>query len=111
MGDRAYEPALEVMERVRFEGPRPTLRGQWERAGPRARSAFGKMLHDLCRGLAGEKDFDGMKRAFVALPDPRAVPAFEGAIAAQVRAGDSRAALGLLLFATGQGLATPALER
>ena len=111
VGDRAYGPALDMMQNVRFTGLHATLRAQWWVAGPGARSAFGKGVHDICTGLGGQRQYDGMKRAFAALPDLRAVPAFEAAIAREVAANDAPKALDLLWFASEHGMAGPRLER
>ncbi len=111
IGDRAYVPALDVIEGVRFGGPRATLRDQWAEAGPGARAAFGKVAHDLCTGFAGQRNYDGMKRAFAALPAREAVPAFEATVAREVAAKGQATALGLLLFANTSGMQTPRLDR
>ena len=111
VGDRAYMPALNVMENARFPSPHSTLRAQWQMAGPRARDAFGKVMVDICRGLSGQRQYDAMKRAFVALPDAHAVPAFEEAVARETAANNAPAALDLLLFAHDSGMATAKLER
>jgi len=111
VGDRAYGPALNVMEKVRFSGPHRTLRAQWAIAGPAAQNAFGKVANDICGAFAGRKSYDEMKRAFVALPDPRAVAAFEAAVNREVSRGDPPSALGLLMFATERGMATAQFER
>ena len=111
VGDRAYVPALNVMEKARFAGPHSTLRSQWQVAGPRARGSFGKVVHDICRGLGGLQQYGAMKRAFAALPDPRAVPAFEEAVAREAGANNAPVALDLLLFAHDRGMATVGFER
>ena len=42
-------------------------RSTWAEAGPGARAALGKVAHDLCAGFAGQRNYDGMKRAFAAV--------------------------------------------
>ena len=110
-GDFAYEPALEMMETARFDGARPTLRDQWAAMGGKVRANFGKAVSDLCRAFGERKRYDEMKRVFLALPDPGAAPAFEGAAAKAVAANDTPIALDLLAFARRHGLQTAKLEQ
>jgi serine/threonine protein kinase len=110
-GDLAYEPALKIMETARFSGRHPTLKARWAVAGAKVQGNFSKALNDLCRGFGDQEKYAEMKRAFTALPDPRAAWAFERAAARAVAAKDAPVALDLLSFARGHGMTTSKLER
>jgi len=110
-GDRAYGPALAIMENVRFDGPGPTLREQDAAAGPQVRDSFAKALLGVCTGFADQGLYEQLKAAFNALPGPAATGPFETAIGRSVAAGDAPAALDLLLFARKNKMASGRIEQ
>ena len=110
-GDRAYGPALAIMESVRFDGPGPTLREQDAAAGPQVRDSFAKALEGVCSGFADQGLYEQLKAAFTALPDPAVIGPFETAIGKAVATADAPAALDLLLFARKNKMASGRIEQ
>ncbi len=109
-GAGAFEPALQIMEAVRFEPPEPTLREQWQKAGPIFRSSFASSLEAVCGGLAEQRKYAEMRRAFEALPDKNVAGPFESSVAKAVDSRDAPLALDLLLFCSKHDIATPRLD-
>jgi serine/threonine protein kinase len=109
-GARAFDSALQIMESARFKGPLPTLRDQWNATGGRVRTTFGKAAVEVCAGLASQKKYAEMKRAFLALPTPRAGVTFEVAVAQAMKTKDAPAVLDLLAFSSQHGMASRKLE-
>jgi tRNA A-37 threonylcarbamoyl transferase component Bud32 len=107
---RTFEPAIQMMESARFQGEQPTLRDQCRNAGGRILSAFTKALTEVCGGLAGQKRYAEMKRAFLALPLPGVRPTFESAVAEALASDDAPNALDLLAFVSQQGVASRRFE-
>ncbi|MFO7898614.1 MAG: protein kinase [Planctomycetota bacterium] len=110
-GDLAFGPAVRIMEEARFAGDGPRLRDHWRLAGRKMRGAFTAALNEICRGLAAQKRYDEMKRAFLAMPDIGAARSFEIAVADALKGKNDLAALDLLAFSRDHGMTSRRLEQ
>ncbi len=110
-GDLAFSPAVRIMEDVRFRGDRPRLRDYWEIVGQKKRREFTSALNEISRGLATQKRYDEMQRAFLALPDLGVTRSFELAVADTLDDHNHRSALELLGFAHEHGMVSRRMER